>query len=101
MNNDHNPLRAGLRLDRVPGPCGVIIFGASGDLTKRKLVPALYSLLRQNLLPASFYIVGSGRTTMTSEVFRDGMRTAMKNLPMKASAMKRSGKILLRVCTTV
>jgi len=78
MNNDHNPLRAGLRLDRVPGPCGVIIFGASGDLTKRKLVPALYSLLRQNLLPASFYIVGSGRTTMTSEVFRDGMRTAIE-----------------------
>ena len=54
-----NPLREGLRLERTPEPCTMVIFGASGDLTKRKLVPALYSLAQQNLLPGGFSIVGS------------------------------------------
>ncbi len=39
-----NPLRAGLRRERAADPCAVVIFGASGDLTQRKLVPALYNL---------------------------------------------------------
>ena len=43
-----NPLVEGLRLERTPEPCTMVIFGASGDLTKRKLVPALYSLAQQN-----------------------------------------------------
>ena len=47
-----NPLREGLIGERVPLPCTMVIFGASGDLTKRKLVPALYSLARDRLLPA-------------------------------------------------
>jgi glucose-6-phosphate 1-dehydrogenase len=72
-----NPLRAGLRLNRVPGPCAIVIFGASGDLTKRKLIPALYSLLRQNLIPASFYILGSGRSSFSSDEFRETMRSAI------------------------
>ena len=46
-----NPLREGLQGERVPAPCTMVIFGASGDLTKRKLVPALYSLARDRLLP--------------------------------------------------
>ncbi len=53
-----NPLREGLRLERTPEPCTMVIFGASGDLTKRKLVPALYSLAQQSLLPGGFSIVG-------------------------------------------
>lgn len=72
-----NPLRAGLRIERTAGPCGVIIFGASGDLTKRKLIPALYSLARQNLLPVSFYILGSARTRMDSQAFRASMQEAV------------------------
>ena len=47
-----NPLREGLRGERVPPPTTMVIFGASGDLTKRKLVPALYSLARDRLLPS-------------------------------------------------
>jgi glucose-6-phosphate 1-dehydrogenase len=72
-----NPLRAGLRLERTAGPCSVVIFGASGDLTKRKLMPALYSLMRQNLLPGSFYILGAARTEMNDETFRKNMREAI------------------------
>jgi glucose-6-phosphate 1-dehydrogenase len=73
-----NPLRQGLRIERTAGPCGVVIFGASGDLTRRKLMPALYSLARQNLLPVSFYILGAARTEMDDEGFRKSMHDAIQ-----------------------
>lgn len=72
-----NPLREGLRLERTAEPCVIVIFGASGDLTKRKLVPALYSLAKQNLLTGGFSIVGTGRTPMNHEAFRAAMREAV------------------------
>ena len=53
-----NPLRPGLRADSAPEPCAVVIFGASGDLAHRKLVPALYNLAVGAHLPAAFGIVG-------------------------------------------
>jgi len=59
---ESNPLSEGLRQGRVPLPCVVVIFGATGDLTKRKLVPALYALAADGLLPPGFSIVGAGRT---------------------------------------
>ena len=46
-----NPLLEGLELRRAPDPCVFVIFGASGDLTRRKLMPALYSLAFRRLLP--------------------------------------------------
>jgi len=49
----------------------IVIFGASGDLTKRKLGPALYNLARERLLPANTALVGCGRTAMTDESFRN------------------------------
>ncbi len=55
----------------------LIIFGASGDLTKRKLVPALFHLKRQKLLPKKFAIIGVGRTKMDDEAFRNKMRGAL------------------------
>ncbi len=58
-----------------PGaPCALVIFGASGDLTKRKLIPALYNLKRQRLLPEGFAVVGVARTTSSSQSFREQMR---------------------------
>ncbi|HEX8772772.1 MAG TPA: glucose-6-phosphate dehydrogenase [Pyrinomonadaceae bacterium] len=72
-----NPLRAGMRLERTAQPCVVVIFGASGDLTKRKLVPGLYSLAQQKLLPAEFAIVGISRPLMSDEEFRAGMRESV------------------------
>ena len=53
------------------GPCAVVIFGASGDLTKRKLVPALYNLARQRLLPDSFAIVGVATSELGTDAFRE------------------------------
>jgi len=69
-----NPLSEGLRQGRIPLPCVVVIFGATGDLTKRKLVPALYALAADGLLPAGFSIVGAGRTEQSTEEFRATMR---------------------------
>ncbi len=61
----------------TPPPCALVIFGASGDLTKRKLIPALYHLAQQNLLPDNFAVVGTARTAMTDEDFRQKMRDAI------------------------
>ncbi len=71
-----NPLSEGLSLRHSAEPCTIIIFGASGDLTKRKLIPALYSLSRKNLLAPGFSIVGAARTPMSHEEFRAAMREA-------------------------
>lgn len=52
----------------------LIIFGASGDLTKRKLIPAIYQLFADSLLPDNFAVLGSGRSLLTDEAFREGMK---------------------------
>src|SRR5262250_2041226 len=74
---DDNPLREGVRLEKSADPCTVVIFGASGDLTKRKLVPALYRLTQERLLPAEFAIVGFARSPMSDEDFRNRMKDAV------------------------
>ncbi|MBI4573359.1 MAG: glucose-6-phosphate dehydrogenase [candidate division NC10 bacterium] len=55
------------------GPCAMVIFGAAGDLTKRKLIPALYNLARSDLLPREFAIVGVARAPLTTDEFRQRM----------------------------
>ncbi|HEY6203596.1 MAG TPA: glucose-6-phosphate dehydrogenase, partial [Candidatus Limnocylindria bacterium] len=72
-----NPLREGLRLARTPEPACLVIFGASGDLTARKLMPALYNLALQHLLPASFAVIGSARRQMTADAFRAELHAAV------------------------
>jgi glucose-6-phosphate 1-dehydrogenase len=72
-----NPMRAGMRLERTAEPCTVVIFGASGDLAKRKLIPALYRLVQERLLPAEFAIIGLGRTPMSDEEFREKMKASV------------------------
>ena len=72
-----NPLLAGLRARRTPEPCALAIFGASGDLTQRKLMPALYALAYRNLLPREFAVVGVARTQMSTDDFRERMRQAV------------------------
>lgn len=59
--------------DKPAERCCVVIFGAAGDLTKRKLIPALYNLARSNLLPKEFAVVGVARTQMTVDDFRSKM----------------------------
>ncbi len=72
-----NTLQDEARLPRVPDPGVVVIFGASGDLTSRKLVPALYDLAAQRRLPMEFAVVGISRTEMSHEEFRDKLRKAL------------------------
>ena len=72
-----NPLREGLRLARTPEPACLVIFGASGDLTARKLMPALYNLALQHLLPASFAVIGSARRPMSADTFRRELHDAV------------------------
>ncbi|HXQ20460.1 MAG TPA: glucose-6-phosphate dehydrogenase [Candidatus Acidoferrales bacterium] len=72
-----NPLREGQRLETPIDPCVVVIFGASGDLTKRKLIPALFNLARGNHLPAGFAIVGVARTPLSDDAFRQRMQAAL------------------------
>jgi glucose-6-phosphate 1-dehydrogenase len=79
LGSYENPLREGLRLQRSAEPCTVVIFGASGDLTRRKLVPALYSLARQSLLGTGFSVVGTARTPMSHEDFRTAMHKGLSD----------------------
>jgi len=72
-----NPLRAGLRLPRTPDACAIVVFGATGDLTARKLMPALYNLARVRLLPGGLSIVGLARRDWSDEQFRAAMREAI------------------------
>jgi glucose-6-phosphate 1-dehydrogenase len=60
-------------------PCTIVIFGATGDLTKRKLVPALFNLVAGGLLPDELAIVGFGRTEMSTEQFREHMRADLSH----------------------
>ncbi len=78
---------------RRPDPCTMVIFGASGDLTERKLIPALYYLFRQGLLPEGFGVIGCARTPYTNETFREKMRRAVVkylNVPPDDSAFVES-----------
>lgn len=65
-----NPLRTGLDSTRIEQPCTIVFFGASGDLFKRMLMPAVYNLRLDNILPANFGLIGFARTAYTDEEFR-------------------------------
>ncbi len=57
-----------------PGPCVLVIFGASGDLTRRKIIPALYDLFQRGQMPRKFAILGVSRSPMSDEAYRDHLR---------------------------
>ena len=72
-----NPLRAGPRLARIPEPSTLVIFGGSGDLVSRKLMPALYNLALQRLLSTTFAVVGTARRPLTDAQYREELRQAV------------------------
>ena len=72
-----NPLRVGLRQERVISPQCLVIFGASGDLTHRKLIPALFDLFRQRRLPSEFAVLGCARRPWSDDEFRQKMEVAL------------------------
>lgn len=79
------------------GPCLMTIFGASGDLTKRKLIPALYNLLRGNYLPENFAVVGFAVDAMTNEQFRASLTKACYEIAEAAIEQESWNKFLERV----
>ena len=73
-----NPLADGLSLRRTPDPCVLVVFGASGDLAHKKIMPALYALAMRRLLPERFAIVGVARTDGDDATFRKDMQGAVQ-----------------------
>ncbi|MBA2275336.1 MAG: glucose-6-phosphate dehydrogenase, partial [Chloroflexi bacterium] len=72
-----NPLRAGTRLERIPPPCILVIFGATGDLAQRKILPAIYNLRRAGLLPPESAILGFARRDLSDDDYRELAREAI------------------------
>jgi glucose-6-phosphate 1-dehydrogenase len=91
-----NVLREGLRLERVPDPSILVLFGATGDLAHRKVVPALYQLWRTNLLPHEFVLLAIGRRPYDHDSFRAEIRKALEEysrvLPLDTDAWESFAK---------
>jgi glucose-6-phosphate 1-dehydrogenase len=79
-----NPLREGLSARPIPQPCSIVIFGASGDLTHRKLVPALYNLAAEGELPPAVAIIGFARRPKNDDDFRKEMEEAVRKFSRQA-----------------
>ena len=76
----NNPLRDpnDKRLPRIAGPCAVVIFGVTGDLSKRKLMPAIYDLANRGLLPPGFALVGFARRDWADQDFAKEVHDAVR-----------------------
>src|ERR1041385_6755130 len=79
-----NPLREGLATRPVPQPCSIVIFGATGDLAHRKLVPALYNVAADGDLPPAVTIVGFARRKKTDDEFRSDLEEATRKFSRQA-----------------
>ena len=77
---------------KLPDNCTLVIFGASGDLTQRKLVPALFDLYQQNVLPKQFAVLGVSRTTFSDEAFQkrmiEGVKLYSKRKPVEMKLLR-------------
>lgn len=93
-----NPLRYGLTEATLAPPCALVIFGASGDLTQRKLMPAVYNLSVSRMLPPGFAVVGVARRGKTNQEFESEMREAVshhsRRQPIDAAAWADLGRRL-------
>src|SRR5207237_2861892 len=77
---EFNPLRlpSDRRLNRIAGPSGLIIFGVTGDLSRKKVMPAIYDLANRGLLPPGFALVGFARREWADEDFAQVVHDAVK-----------------------
>jgi glucose-6-phosphate 1-dehydrogenase len=73
-----NPLLEGLPMMQTPEPCVLVVFGASGDLTRRKIFPALYAIAIRRMLPEQFAVLGVARSDWTDDEFRGHMEAAVR-----------------------
>ena len=83
---DFNPLSAGLATNRIQDPCNIIFFGASGDLMKRMLMPAMYNLRLGDVLPTNYGIVGFSRSEWDDEGFRAAMKASIDEFSRNGEA---------------
>jgi glucose-6-phosphate 1-dehydrogenase len=76
----HNPLRTAedKRLPRIAGPCGLVLFGVTGDLARKKLMPAIYDLANRGLLPPGFSLIGFARRDWATQDFGQVVHDAVK-----------------------
>ena len=98
--DDGNPLLEGLRLRRSPDPCAIVVFGATGDLTRRKIFPALYALALRRLLPERFGVVGVARTEQTTKQWIAEMKKAVARARPRRASTPRSGASWPTGCAT-
>ena len=92
-----NPLRAGLRIERMPDAHAFVLFGATGDLSHRKVFPALYQLWRTDLLPHEWRLIAVGRRPYDDESFRAEVRKALELYSRVAPEEARVGPFLGRI----
>ncbi len=78
MEGATNPFQDSLRFDRRVPPAAIVIFGANGDLTKRKLIPSLYRLAFERRMPSGCVIYGNSRTLITDDDFREKMKQSVR-----------------------
>ena len=90
MNVSYN-VREELSIDHTPGAGAIVIFGASGDLTKRKLLPAIYSLFKRGLLSPKIAVVGVARTAMSHDEFREQVKESILG---DRELMQKNGRLL-------
>ncbi len=87
-----NVLREGLRLEKVPDPALLVLFGATGDLAHRKVIPAMYHLWRTNLLPHEFILLAIGRRDYDDDSVRQEIHKALHQysrlLPLDEAAWR-------------
>ncbi len=89
-----HPFLEGLSKHRGAPPTAIVIFGASGDLTSRKLIPAMYNLAVDNLLPSDFFLVGYGRKPVPDEEYRAHAHSSVEEFsrrPMNTEIWDRMG----------
>src|SRR6202162_2882378 len=84
-----NILRDGLILPRTPDPAAMVIFGASGDLTARKLMPALYNLALNRYLPSGFSVIGVADTAISEDEFRSRVADAVQKFSRTQTVARR------------
>ena len=83
-------MREGLSTRAVPQPCSIVIFGATGDLTHRKLLPAVYNLAADGELPPAVTVIGFARRPKNDDDFRKEMEDAVKKFSRQAVRERKS-----------
>src|SRR5262245_9030233 len=95
-----NPLMAGLASTLIPQPCTLVIFGGAGDLSRRKLLPAVYNLALDGVLPASFAVVGFSKSQIDYAGFRAFARDGIERFsrrPIEAASWEEYARLLFYV----